>query len=323
MPDAGTRAEAAPGARGNRVLQALLRVALGATLLGIVVWYVDAAALAQQFARISLPLLALALASAITANMISAIRWSLIARALGLTAPRGRLIFMYGRGITMNTLLPGATLSGDVLRSVELARLGNPFLRSALSVLVDRFSGLWTLCVLSLVAVSVVATWQLADVQKIAGGPLAGYILLLLGAILLPLLPVPVGLLEHMGPLGRFAHKLDNARSELLRARGALARSVWFSVVVQALSASTLWICGRAVGLTLSYPEMLAAAAPIFVMAAVPIGWAGFGTRELAAVVVLGAFGVPSNQATAAALLFGGTVIVQGVLAAPLFLLKR
>ena len=56
MREAGTPAEAARGARSNRVLQAVLRVALGAVLLGVVVWYVDALALAQQFARISLPL---------------------------------------------------------------------------------------------------------------------------------------------------------------------------------------------------------------------------------------------------------------------------
>ena len=136
---------------------------------------------------------------------------------------------------------------------------------------------------------------------------------------------MPVSLLDRVGPrpLARLAHKIDTVRTELLRERGALARSIWLSVAVQALSACTLWICGLAVGVPLNYPEMLAAAAPIFIMAAVPIGWAGFGTRELAAVVVLGAFGVPAQQATATALLFGACMIVQGLLAAPLFLVKR
>ena len=67
---------------------------------------------------------------------------------------------------------------------------------------------------------------------------------------------------------------------------------------------------------------MLAAAAPIFIMAALPIGVAGFGTRELAAVIVLGFAGVPSEQATATALLYGIAAVVQGILAAPLFFSK-
>jgi hypothetical protein len=77
-----------------------------------------------------------------------------------------------------------------------------------------------------------------------------------------------------------------------------------------------------AVGVSLSYPVMLAAAAPIFIMAALPIGVAGFGTRELAAVVVLGFAGVSSGQATATSLLYGIAAVVQGIAAAPLFFSK-
>ena len=41
---------------------------------------------------------------------------------------------------------------------------------------------------------------------------------------------------------------------------------------------------------------ILAAAAPIFIMAALPLGVAGFGTRELAAVLVFGFLGVPGDR---------------------------
>ena len=68
--------------------------------------------------------------------------------------------------------------------------------------------------------------------------------------------------------------------------------------------------------------QMLAAAAPIFIMAALPIGVAGFGAREAAAVVVLGYAGVPSDQAFLVGLLYGLAAVVQGILAAPLFLAK-
>jgi hypothetical protein len=66
---------------------------------------------------------------------------------------------------------------------------------------------------------------------------------------------------------------------------------------------------------------MLAAAAPIFIMGAMPLGWGGFGARELSAVVVLGALGVAPEQATVTALLYGISAVLQGVVAAPLFVL--
>jgi uncharacterized membrane protein YbhN (UPF0104 family) len=111
-------------------------------------------------------------------------------------------------------------------------------------------------------------------------------------------------------------------RTRLNDARPALIKSIWLSLVVQALSACALWVCGSSVGLTLSYPVILAAAAPIFIMAALPLGVAGFGTRELAAVLVFGFLGVPGDQATACALLFGLCAVAQGIAAAPLFLFK-
>ena len=55
-------------------------------------------------------------------------------------------------------------------------------------------------------------------------------------------------------------------------------------------------------------------------MGALPLGWGGFGAREAAAVVVLGAVGAAPGEATAAALLYGLSAVLQGVLSAPLFL---
>jgi hypothetical protein len=300
-----------------------LRIAGGLGLLVAVVWYADARALARNLAGADPGWFLLAVLVAIAANVVSAVRWSAIARALGMIAPTARLIGMYARGITTNMLLPGATLSGDLLRSFQLAGLGNPFLRAALSVFFDRFSGLWVLCVMSLLSAAWLALSGLPRGSAVPG-ELAGYILLLAALTAAPLVPWPTGWLRltRIGPLATLAERIDSLRSRLASERAALLRSVWLSAGVQILSAGALWICGRAVGLDLTFPSMLAAAAPIFIMAALPVGVAGFGTRELAAVLVLGLLGVPGDQATATALLYGLAAVVQGILAAPLFLTK-
>jgi hypothetical protein len=301
----------------------LLRVAAGAALLALVVWYADPGALWVKLSRADPWLVALAVVVSVAANFLSALRWAVIARGLGLIAPGAKLVLMYARGITTNMLLPGATLSGDLLRSVQLSRLGNPFVGSALSVFLDRFSGLWVLCLLSLLAAAGVALWGVAGEggARIAPNQMSVYLLTLAGIAAAPFIPLPLGRLERSSVawIAALASRWGQLRERLRQARPALLASVWQSIGVQFLSACSLWICGTALGVHLSYPVVLAAAAPIFIMAALPVGVAGFGTRELAAVVVLGWAGVPSDLAAGTALLYGLAAVLQGILAAPLF----
>jgi uncharacterized membrane protein YbhN (UPF0104 family) len=94
------------------------------------------------------------------------------------------------------------------------------------------------------------------------------------------------------------------------------------SIGVQVLSALALVACARSLGVQTALVLLLAASAPIFVMAAVPLGVAGFGTRELASVAVLGAMGVPPEQAAGTGLLYGLCGVIMGLLAAPLFVFR-
>ena len=260
-----------------------------------------------QLQKVDLFWFVLATLASIAANLISAARWCVIARLLGLVAPFARMVAMYFRGVTLNVLLPGATVSGDLLRSYQLSGAGNPLLRSGLSVLLDRLSGLWMLCALSLLSLlGAAALGMLAAMSREA---FLLYIGFLAAALAAPWIPLPI-------------RKLETTRLQAIESGGPLLRSAWLSAAVQLASSFALWLCGIAAGLELSYPLMLAAAAPIFIMAAVPLGWAGFGTRELSAVVVLGLLGVPADQATTAALLYGLAAVVQGTLAAPLFLAR-
>jgi len=274
-----------------------------------VVWYVDPAVLARQLGAAHLGLFAAAVAVYMTGATLAAVRWRFIARSLGLIAPPGAVVASFFRGSTLNMLLPGATLSGDLLRSYQLSALGNPMLRSALSVVLDRLSGLWMLCVLSLVAL--LGSWAAGMLGAMGRDAFAVYVALLAAAVAAPWIPVP------------FLRGLEEKRRQAMAAGGAFYGAAGLSIAVQVVYSLSLLLCTKSAGIALSYPLVLAAAAPIFIMGAVPLGWAGFGTRELSAVVVLGLLGVPADQATTCALLYGLAAVVQGVLAAPLFLLRK
>ena len=275
-----------------------LRVVAGAALLALVIWYVDPRSLARSLAGVDPWLFAAAVGVAILSNVVSALRWSAIARNLNLSAKVPVVLLMYFRAVTANMMLPGSLVSGDVLRSYQLSRLGNPLPMAAWSVFLDRFSGLWVLCAMSALGAFGLGWW--------------GYAAILAAAFAVPLLPVP---LPRAGRARELALNLRKARPVLVASAGP-------SLLVQVLAAVTLWVCALSIGLSVSYALMLAAAAPIFIMAALPIGVAGFGAREAAAVAVLGMAGVPGEQAFLVGLLYGLAAVVQGILAAPLFLAR-
>jgi hypothetical protein len=124
-------------------------------------------------------------------------------------------------------------------------------------------------------------------------------------------------------PARRLAALSARFRDPASGLRRRLLATLPASLLVQVLSAAALAACAAAVGLRLPLPLVFAAAAPVFVMAALPIGVAGFGTRELAAVAVFGVAGAPADTAFAAGLLYGVLGVLQGIAAAPLFLLRR
>ncbi len=118
--------------------------------MALAVWLVGFERLRQQMLQVNQAWLGAAVLSAGVAQWVSVHRWETIARIFGLRVQTRALAIAYAQGMTLNVLLPGATLGGDALRSVRLQSLGNPLGVSALTVLLDRLSGLWVLCVLSL-----------------------------------------------------------------------------------------------------------------------------------------------------------------------------
>ncbi|MEO8038695.1 MAG: lysylphosphatidylglycerol synthase domain-containing protein, partial [Betaproteobacteria bacterium] len=146
---------------------------------------------------------------------------------------------------------------------------------------------------------------------------------LLAAIVVAPFVPWPIGWLRRLP--GRAGERIADlwlrlrAPGSVLRRR--LVQSLALSMVVQVLSATALWACAGALGVDIPYVIMLAAAAPIFVMAALPLGIAGFGTRELAAVAILALAVVAAGLAAGTGLLYGICGVIQGMLAAPLFLL--
>lgn len=307
----------------RRRFKAALRWGAAAALLSLILWLAGPQKLARTLAGVDPAYFLLALLFSIASNLVSAARWAHLARMLGLLAPTGQLIVFYARGITANSILPGATLSGDMLRSYQLHRMGNSLLRSGISVLFDRVSGLWVLTLMSLLAAALAWGGGEAPSGPVWGQSLVVASVLAVG-IVLPFSFV-LGRWWHWLPLKKLVSVIDQcveAMHALLRSRAALVRLMLLSVGVQMLSIAALWLCGFAAGLQVSFVTMVVLAAPIFIMAAVPAGLGGWGTRELAAILVFGALGYSADMAATTGILYGLCGLAQAVLALPL-MMKR
>ncbi len=339
-----TPASAESGPRRARIGRAVGRVAAAVALLAAVAWWVGPERLRGQLAHVDPGWFAAAVGFAGAAQCLSVFRWEQIARIFGLRVQWRALWVAYAQGMTLNVVLPGATVGGDALRSLRLHQLGNPLGVSALTVMLDRLSGLWILCALSLLtalgmlagAAAGLAAWPAGPGSwpGIQGDPAlwaVGYTGALAAACALPWLPLRRNTPGEASPAadaqrsrwrrlwnrGAELHELARSR------RGPLLRSLWSSLCVQVLCALNLWACALAVGAHVPYWQVQAVAAPIFVAGALPLSYGGFGAREFAALVAFPLVGLPGDLGVAASALYGVAAIVLGLLVAPSFAFSR
>lgn len=295
---------------------AALRLAAAGGLLAAVIHVAEPAVLVDTLRRADRDWLLLGLVAALLSNVASALRWRALTNWLGAAVSPPFALLAYFRAMALNALLPGAVVGGDLYRALALRQTGLPTLDAGLSVLLDRVSGLWVLLALGVGALPFAASSMALAL------PLSpDWIDLSCAAATVLLLTAPLLLIARPINDGRALAALARLQSRLRRPRvlHQYALQMGASFVVQALSIAALACGGRALGLDLSPAVWATAAAPIFLMAALPVSVGGWGTREAAAAAVLAAFGVPAAQAVAVALIYGVFGLLQAALGGALF----
>jgi len=88
------------------------------------------------------------------------------------------------------------------------------------------------------------------------------------------------------------------------------------AVIVQALTASIMFVFAYAMGIPLTLMDCLLVTPPVVLLSAVPISIAGWGVREGVMVASLSMIGVTSENALAISVLLGFTMLANGLLGA-------
>lgn len=269
---------------------------------------VDTGELGAQLAAVDPEWLALAFVLYLVQLTLLGLRWSLVARGLGLELGVGRATGEYAVSTFVNHVVPSG-LAGDLLRAVRHSRaLPNQNLYAAVEALaIDRASGQLALWTVAFCTAPIGLRAELVPLQDLARGALwlvAGVTCL---CLLLRKSRVGAHVLEHLRRfVARAAWMLFHPR------KAALHLPLSFALLFALLA--SLDVAARAIGVELTREQWLFLGPWILVAASAPGTVGGWGTREGASALLFGAVGLSSSAGLAVSIVYGAFGLVTSLL---------
>ena len=279
-------------------MKTYLRILGCLSLLTFVAWRLDWSRFGAAFARLDLTLWFGALVLFVGAQVVSSVRWKLLAGALGFSGSTLRYVGYYFIGMFFNLALP-SSVGGDVARAWYLAdQEGGATkprrLEAFLSVFSERLSGILMLaalaCVAALCCPVPLPGWVIVSVALVGAGALGGTILLML---------IPAREAGGEGILARLSSVSAAYRSK----PRLLMLTFVLSIVVQAASVALVAIIGAALDLSVP-PLYWAVIVPLVsLLTLLPISINGMGLREMGFILLLKPLGIETAAAVGLSLL--------------------
>jgi uncharacterized membrane protein YbhN (UPF0104 family) len=286
----------------NRSIWAWARVLGGVVILAVLLWRLGTGAFVAGLRVIDGPALALAFTIGVATTVLSAWRWCLVARGLGMTLSLRGAIADYYKALFINAALPGGVL-GDVDRAVQHGREEGDVGRSVRAVVLERTAGQVVLISVGVTVLLTVPSPVLSHLHAnarelaVAAATVAGVAALLVFA---------VGRLRSSA--SRWARAARTGVTEVRS--GLLARRNWpgimlASTIVLAGHLATFMVAARAAG---SHASLLRLA-PLMLLAllamTLPVNIGGWGPREGVTAWAFGAAGLSATQGLTIAVVYG------------------
>jgi glycosyltransferase 2 family protein len=283
-----------------RSLWPLLKVVVGAGILVALAVRLGTQAFVDGLAAIGAGSVLAALGLGLLTTVVSAARWCLVARGLGLRLPLAAAVSDCYRAVFLNSVLPAGVL-GDVHRAVGYGRQIGDVGRGVRVVAIERVTGQLAIIVVGL-GVMVVSRPDLLGVLlpgRLGAAELLAAVALLAVTVVWALRAPRAARLR-----GALRCVVADARS------GALSRSTWpgllaLSVVALAGYLALFVVAARVAGTQATVRELL----PLLVMGllamALPLNIGGWGPREGVMAVAFGAVGLGAAQGLTTAVVYG------------------
>jgi uncharacterized membrane protein YbhN (UPF0104 family) len=295
----------------TRSIWAWLRLLGGAAILALVLWRLGTTAFLDGLRVLDAGALVSALVIGAATTVLSAWRWCLVARGMGMRLPLRDAVADYYQALFLNAALPGGVL-GDVGRAVRHGRDEGDLGRGVRAVVLERTAGQLVLFVVGGLVLFTVPSPVLTLLKEHG---------LAIAAVSLSVATAGGLVVAMLRRLRRGESKAAGAaRTGLAEVRsGLLSRQsgpgvLLASAAVLAGHLATFLVAARAAGSAASFLEL----APLLLLAllamGLPVNVGGWGPREGVMAWAFGAAGLSAAQGLTIAVAYG---ILAFVAAAP------
>ncbi|MFE5395910.1 lysylphosphatidylglycerol synthase transmembrane domain-containing protein [Streptomyces sp. NPDC056568] len=303
MSASAVRAETAAGRRPAPRTQPTTRLRThwgtlaGVALLAVLLWRTGTGVLWDGLRRLDGTALSAALGIGLVTTVLSAWRWAVVARGLGIRLSLGPAVADYYRALFLNAALPGGVL-GDVHRAVRHGRSAGDLGRGVRAVVLERAAGQLALFGVGAAVLLVMPSPVRDSVRQIAP---------LLGPALLGALAVGLALRMNRAPTRRgraLRATLGEARTALL-SRRALPGIAVSSLLVLAGHLALFVLAARVAGSGASVAVLTPLAVLALLAMGLPLNVAGWGPREGVTAWAFGAAGLGAGTGLGVAVVYG------------------
>ena len=302
----------------------IVKLLISVALLGYLVTRIDGERFLHTLASANFSYIGLALLVYLVTQAVSAMRWTVLTRPLGIRTPYKELAVYYFIGMFFNLFAP-STVGGDVTRIYYLARDQNKDRRprgagstvfAAVSVLMDRAIGMVVLVWLGAIGILLSPQYGVpAAIRTLTLSLAAGF---LLAALLMPLVRRVLPDDAHPWVL-----KLRVILTSYSKRWRAIPQAITLSFIVHLVQAWMHVLMGLALHLSIPLSFCLIVYPLVGTFSALPISVNGFGLREGGYIFLLALIGINSENGIAFGLLLFLIVALDSLIGGIFFLLKK
>ncbi len=273
----------------KKLLENLLKLGISVFLLWLVLHNVDLHKLWGYIRSINIPLYIPAILIAMTAFILSAIRWYVFIRAYGLNISIWEAIKFVMIALSVGIILP-AGAGPDVVRFLY-GQKKNRHMRAQLlsSIFMDRFIGLTSLIFLALVGIYMDIK-GLEALRKVIWVVLAGFIITLLFLLSETFDRITLKIFGNIQAfrLGERIEKFVKTFSMYRENKPALLLCFLISLTMQSLFGLSVYFIALSMGFHLDPVKAIFITASVNFITMIPISFSGIGIREGAFVFLIG-----------------------------------
>ena len=300
------------------------KLAFSLVMVAYVLWVSNPERLLPTLASADLGLLALGTGIWGAIQLLNVLKWQVLNRAQGLLVPFRKLLDVYYMGMFFNTFLPSG-FGGDALRAYELSRLTNRTGSSLSSVIIDRYTSLFSLVLLATAAI-LVAPNDLQLVPKsllfaLTGFGVLGFLVLLQDRWILLLLRFH--LVSKRPALKAMVEEMAASATALRSGGTAILFSFVISLLFQFLTIVEHYVFMLALNLDVPFSYTVLFLPILTFVASLPISINGLGVREGGYAFFLGKVGVGATEAVSVGLISLAMLLLSGMWGAVVYAIMR